>query len=361
VRWPEPIRELNVQKIIATLAQKYPDLRHVKMQQGKNRGVPDIIGIVFSEEVQQGSYADAWIFLYRKGGANGVLRGSRAGRDDLAGRSPELRPLRAKRVAVIGLGSLGANSAIELARSGLGELRMADFDFVEAGTVSRWPLGLTAAGKNKIDVIEEFLRANYPHTNVIAYPAMIGSAFPRQGYRDATEFEKLLDVDLIYDATAEVGIQHLLSDFAFEYGIPYICISATPGAWGGMVARIWPGHTRGCWMCLQQAINAKEIPVPATHDSGHVQVTGCASPTFTGAGFDLAMVGLSGVRLAVSTLCDGVADGYPDVEWDLAIVDFREADGQLIIPRWQTFTIERHRDCMNGITHPHCLDFANVA
>ncbi len=39
---------------------------------------------------------------------------------------------------------------------------------------------------------------------------------------------------------------------------------------------------------------------------------GCADPTFTGAGFDVATIALQGVRLVVGTLAGSIPGGYPD-------------------------------------------------
>ena len=155
-------------------------------------------------------------------------------------------------------------------------------------------------------------------------------------------------VDLVYDATAEVGIQHLLADLAIERSIPYLCISTTPGAWGGLVARIRPQHTEGCWICLQNALTDGTIPSPPFDPAGGVQPKGCADPTFTGAGFDVGQVALAGVRLAVATLSAGTNGGYPDVGWDVVVVSLRDPDRRMIAPQWETFSLARHPSCSCG-------------
>ncbi len=86
-----------------------------------------------------------------------------------------------------------------------------------------------------------------------------------------------------------------------------------------------------------------------------MQPRGCADPTFTGAGFDVAEVALNGVRLAVSTLAGGLGDAYPDAEWDVAIISFRDEHGRRIAPRWQTFKLRRHPRCLNEAAHGQSL------
>lgn len=113
--------------------------------------------------------------------------------------------------------------------------------------------------------------------------------------------ELLSGIDLLYDATAELGVNHLMADLAAARGIPYISISTTAGAWGGLIVRIRPDDTRGCWLCLQHRLMDETIPSPPMDPRGGVQPEGCANPTFTGTGFDVGEIALSGVRLAVST------------------------------------------------------------
>jgi molybdopterin/thiamine biosynthesis adenylyltransferase len=316
----------------------------------------DIVGLVFPEEVERRKWADGWLFVARIAipGSNGrrwrsfYARAVRGGRLDMNGRIPELAPLADSTVAVIGLGALGAPSSLELARAGVGELRLLDFDFVDPGTFVRWPLGLEAAGLLKTTSIPEFLAANYPYAKLKAWTHRIGMV------RDVTDvvksdpevLDEMLDgATLIYDATAELGVQRLLSDLAREKGIPYICISATEGGWGGMVMRARPGVTEGCWHCLMHHLDTKAIPTPPGDPTGNLQPIGCANPTFTGTGFDLGEVALAGVRLAVATVCAAKEKGYPNYDWDVACLSLRDSDGKLIAPRWDTFPLKRHPHC----------------
>ena len=299
-----------------------------------------------------------WVFLARsipiggsgKGSQSFFVRAGRGGKDDLMQRIPELRPLAEKKVAVFGTGGLGGPSSIELARSGVGELRILDQDFTDPSTGVRWPLGFTAAGRVKVCNVQEFIALNYPYTKVIPILHRLGSC--RSGGKDVSDIailDQMLDgVDLVYDATAEIGLNHLLSDLAAERNLPYVCVSVTPGAWGGRLIRIRPRVTSGCWMCHQWMINRGELPVPATAPNGEVQPVGCADPTFTGAGFDVASVALDGVRLVASTLLGG---SYPEVDWDIAIVDFRDHDGRFIGPKWQFFPLQRNPECENVTAH----------
>lgn len=276
-----------------------------------------------------------------------LLRAERFGEADMGERIPELQTLRDKKVAVVGLGNLGAPSAIEFAKAGVGELRIIDYDFVEGGTTVRWPFGLSAVGLRKVDCIKDFIAKNFPYTNVVSEIHRIGSTEQRDDRR--TELEIINNffagIDLVFDATAEYGIQHFLTDLCQANGIPYVCISATLGIWGGRIYRIVPGKTEGCWVCLQIFRDKNKDWVPIEDPKGKVHPKGCAAPTFTGANFDSLQISSAGVRLAVATLCDGVSEGYPNFDWDVAVVDFRDSNGKAIAPNWRTFHLRKHEDC----------------
>lgn len=274
-------------------------------------------------------------------------RASRAGRQDLTVRIPELYNLQEKKMTVFGLGSLGAPSVLEFARCGVGKLSIIDFDYVEAGTIVRWPFGVKSVGKLKTKVIEEFIKDNYPFTKVEAFTKRIGAV--RDSVDQISDLDILNkavnDADLIYDASAELGLQHLLSDLAKENNIPYIGISTTFGAWGGVIFRIRSEKTEGCWHCYMNNLGNGSFPTPNSDPVGEVQPMGCASPTFTGTSFDSGTIALGGVRLAVSTLLEQEKDGYPKFEWDIAIINMRDDKGKAITPSWQTYELKKHPSC----------------
>lgn len=274
-------------------------------------------------------------------------RAGRAGREDVRHRTPELEPLASNSVAVFGLGCVGAPSVLELARAGVGELRILDFDVVDPGTVGRWPIGLSVAGMKKVEALRNLIRRDYPYTKVVPHDARLGSANP--GGPEPSDWDVVgrmtANVGLIYDATAEVGVQQFLSDYAFENSIPYLGVTGTFGGWGGKVFRVVPGRTRGCWMCYRYAFDDDPRLEPSASPHGTVQPVGCAEPTFTGAGFDLAEVALAAVRIAVATLCAGHENGYPGYDWDVTTMSFRDREGRLIVPQFHGHVLQRHPRC----------------
>ena len=230
-----------------------------------------LYGILFREEVRHREFGDGWLFVvksellpnraavsHRKHGPPKqkapprfyFARAGRVGRGDMLARSPELRPLSDRVIAQIGLGALGGPSALEFARAGVAGLRLVDHDHVDPATGVRWPFGLLVAGKPKVHVVGEFIGQHYPYTDVRAAGWHIGGV-RKDGHHEGELLDDLVKgISLIYDATAEFGVQHFLSEFARERQIPYISVVATPGAWGGRLMRVRPGTTQGCWTCL---------------------------------------------------------------------------------------------------------------
>lgn len=300
---------------------------------------------VFREEVRQGEFEDTWLFVvqYESEGQNGryALKGERYSRQDLSERLPQYVRLQDKTVALTGLGALGGELAIGFAKAGLGTLRGLDSDVVEAGTTSRWVGGLTAVSHGKTEYLRERILYDYPFTTFEPFNVRLGGTAGSLGSRDETELDQigtLLDgVDLLVDATAEIGIQQALAALADDQEIRQIYVSATEGARGGLVAKLVPG-SGGCWMCLQLAIEDGSIPIPTHNEPPSLQPRGCSSLTYRGAGFDLEPVVAQGLRCATATLSTSATE-------DHSVVFVCSLDEQLHPPAWSTYSLEEHPQC----------------
>jgi molybdopterin/thiamine biosynthesis adenylyltransferase len=311
-----------------------------------------VAAAVFKEEVGQGHYEDAWVFVVRfrhesQGEGAYLVRGQRLSRRDLEDRLPPAVRLGGSTVSLVGLGSVGAGLAFELARAGLAELRGMDSDTVEAGTTVRWLLGQSAAGRLKVGAVARRMAQDYPYTEFKPVIHRLGQSAHTTNARARTELE-VLDAflegaDLLIDATAEIGVQQALAEHATEQGIPQLYVSTTEGARGGLVARVVPGIT-GCWMCLQLHLDEGTIPVPAREETATVQPRGCSTLTFVGAGFDISPVIAQGARVAASMLTEGPAGDEPEGDRrDVFVYSFAEARPSP--PRWSSHRLTPHPKC----------------
>ena len=314
-----------------------------------------VAAAVVRDEVGYNRRGDLWVLPARA--AESPRAGSRtaefflhpdlAGRDDLAERVPELRPLRGKRVVLFGLGGIGAHLALELARAQLGGMTVVDYDVLHAGNSVRWPLGVAFRGMLKVHAISNFVAANHPCTAVDPVAWAVGR--PRQPGGGADAEWELLDRALdgayaVVDATGEASVHHLLSHAARDRGLPYVYAHTTFGAWGGFVARV--GATGACYWCVEHHLADGTLrEPPSAGRAGAVQVTGCRDETFTGASFDAARVAQPAAQLVVSTLCEGEEGGYPAVPWDAATLTLRDPSGAIVPPAWDVARLTVHDRC----------------
>jgi molybdopterin/thiamine biosynthesis adenylyltransferase len=319
-----------------------------------------LVGVVAAEEATQGADEDTWMFVLRRETTverrrrrghrtqetrmtTSLVRGERLGRADLEARIPALRGLHERRVALAGLGALGAPLALELAKALVGELRLLDFDASEAGNAVRWPFGISAAGVEKAALIARVVADDWPFTAVKHAEHQIGAALPAaEASRLRSEVDVISDfvggADLLVDATAELGVQQFLADQADSEGVPQVYVTMTEGGWGGIVARVVPGAT-GCWLCLQHHLDDGSIALPPREAAGTVQPRGCGSRTYTGTGFDALPLVAQACRVTADTLLRPRADDADDV--------FVCSQGpDLLRPAaWAAYPLARHPEC----------------
>ena len=76
------------------------------------------------------------------------------------------KKLSAAKVAVCGLGGLGSNTAIALARAGVGNLHIIDFDTVDISNLNRQQYFPQQLGKPKSDALFDILHTIAPYCNI---------------------------------------------------------------------------------------------------------------------------------------------------------------------------------------------------
>ena len=78
-------------------------------------------------------------------------------------------------VAICGLGGLGSNIAISLARAGVGKLILVDYDKVDITNLNRQQYKVHQIGMYKTDALNENIREICPYTNIAAYTERLGN------------------------------------------------------------------------------------------------------------------------------------------------------------------------------------------
>jgi molybdopterin/thiamine biosynthesis adenylyltransferase len=342
-----------------------------------------LIGLCFDEELQQSVYGIGWVFLHRvvtetkahgkgpRGGKSGrpqsnrpvrkatafqVVRGLRWDDDALTARIPELAPLRTKTAAIVGLGSLGAPVALELAKERIHTLKVLDRDFLDTGNAVRHPLGLDYAGQHKVVAVGRAAHMHNPETQVLPRITNIGhGTLTDKAVTDEAFLQDLLaGSDLLISATAEEDVNRYLDNIALQMNVARLYLWSQSG-YGGVVALLREGST-GCYHCLNLLLSdlaeagTPAVAVPEDVDNAvTIQGPGCADQTFTATHADLLPISLQAVRVANGVLC-GPEGGYPEFNDDVFTVQIREPDGTPIPPRWTSHKLPPNPTC--PICHP---------
>ena len=110
-------------------------------------------------------------------------------------------------VAVCGLGGLGSNIAISLARAGVGRLILIDFDRVDITNLHRQQYLAAQVGMPKTEALSENLRAIAPYTELVTHKARITE--------DNLE-ELLEDADIICEAFDRAEAKAMLVNGVLE-------------------------------------------------------------------------------------------------------------------------------------------------
>lgn len=141
------------------------------------------------------------------------------------------RRLLEARVAIAGTGALGSIVAMYLAASGVGHIRIADFDTVDISNLQR-QLSFTTAdcGKLKSEATRSRLNAINPGVEV----EIVSRLLTKDNIGDFTA-----DADLIIEGTDNPATKYLVTDSAVAAGIPYILGGIAQ--WQGQVTSWHPG------------------------------------------------------------------------------------------------------------------------
>lgn len=122
--------------------------------------------------------------------------------------------LRQKRILVVGCGGLGGHIIDQLARIGVGFLRVVDGDVFEPSNLNRQLLALTSRlGVSKARAAAEHIARINPDMRVEA----VEDFMTRQKVRDL-----IADCDIVLDALDNIPSRRLLAAACEDAGIPYV-------------------------------------------------------------------------------------------------------------------------------------------
>ena len=110
-------------------------------------------------------------------------------------------------VAVCGLGGLGSNIAIALARAGVGKLILIDFDKVDITNLHRQQYKTTQIGINKTDALFENLKEIAPYIELETHTVRV---------TEVNALKLLKDADIICEAFDNAECKAMLTNLVLE-------------------------------------------------------------------------------------------------------------------------------------------------
>lgn len=150
---------------------------------------------------------------------------------------PGQQRLKAGRVALIGLGGVGAPAALYLAAAGVGTLRLIDDDAVGLSNLQRQILfGTADVGAPKVEVGARALARLNPHVRI---------ELRAQRLTEANAGELIDGCDLVIDGTDDFATRFAVNAACVAAGVPLV--SGALGRWSGQVG-VFAG--RPCYRCL---------------------------------------------------------------------------------------------------------------
>lgn len=150
---------------------------------------------------------------------------------------PGQQRLKAARVALIGVGGVGAPASLYLAAAGVGALRLIDDDTVALSNLQRQILFDTAdVARPKVEAGEARLTALNPHVAIETRPVRL---------TPETAADLLAGCDVVIDGTDDFDTRFAVNAACMAAGIPLV--SGSLGRWSGQVA-VFTG--RPCYRCL---------------------------------------------------------------------------------------------------------------
>lgn len=223
----------------------------------------------------------------------------------------ELNILESKRVMIIGLGSFGSQIAIELAKAGVGNFLLFDFDRVELHNLVRHTCTIKDLGRLKTDAIYDAIVGKNPYAHVEKFPIDINVDL------DLLNAE-IVKADIVICATDNNRSRFNISEALVKQHKVGIFGRAVTRVEGGDVFRYSPGGP--CYCCL---IGAGWYDTTAEEITGTDQLPPYTAPEDAEA---MVQVGLSSdiepicnlmVKLTLMELSRGKESGISCLENEL--------------------------------------------
>ncbi|MCP4707133.1 MAG: ThiF family adenylyltransferase [Planctomycetes bacterium] len=213
---------------------------------------------------------------------------------------------------MIGLGSLGAPVALDLARSGVGNIVLVDPEQLDIANISRHPCGyLSYVGKFKTDIIGNSILDINPAAEVLRHRLHVD-------WGNAEQIRHLIkNTDMVILTADSISVKSVINKICWEENTPLIWSGCFRRAYGGQILKVVPGQT-ACYECFRE-----NIP-----DNGDHEVTSTRSanaPAYSdidlkaepGLSVDIAPISTMTSKLVIQHLLQGRESTLRSLDDDL--------------------------------------------
>jgi sulfur carrier protein ThiS adenylyltransferase len=155
------------------------------------------------------------------------------------------------RVSVAGLGGLGSNISIFLARSGVGHLNLIDFDHVEASNLNRQQYRVSDLGRPKTEALQDILKLVNPYCETTIHTVRID---------EDNAYELLEGSDVICEAFDSAAAKSMLANTVLQQ-LPDIPLVSGVGMAGiGPANLIRTRHvSKNFWICGDETADVRVV------------------------------------------------------------------------------------------------------
>ena len=153
----------------------------------------------------------------------------------------EVGILEKKRALIVGLGSGGANIAVELAKSGVGMFTLIDFDRIELHNIARHICGVNELGRLKTNAVRDAILLKNPYAKIDTYEINVNE------HLDILENE-IKKADIVIAATDNNRSRFNINTYAIKHSKVTLYGRVIARAEGGDVFIYRPGGP--CYCCF---------------------------------------------------------------------------------------------------------------
>ena len=202
-----------------------------------------------------------------------------------------------KKVAIIGLGSGGSPSAIDLIKSGVQHFVLIDHDRLEIGNVTRHICGISDLGRYKTLAVKDIMLDKNPYADIVTYEEAVS-------WENIDKIKTILSgMDVVICATDGRESKSIINKICLELNIVCFYAGAFRRAYGGQVLRVRP-HKSLCYQCYLQMMPdyAGNIEISNEREAEKIQYSDTVVPIEPGLSIDIAPISTFVSRLAILEL-----------------------------------------------------------